>query len=33
MMNIRRKEGKTARNEMMDIEEAHFVKNIIMKVI
>jgi hypothetical protein len=32
-MSKRRKEGKIVGSEMMDIEEACFVKNVIMKVI
>jgi hypothetical protein len=33
MMNKRRKEGKIIRNEMIDINKAHSIKNAIMKVI
>jgi hypothetical protein len=33
MMNKRKKEGKIARNEMMDIDKACSIKNVIMKVI
>jgi hypothetical protein len=33
MMSKRRKEGKIARSKMIDIDEACFVKNAIMKVI
>jgi hypothetical protein len=33
MMNRREKEGKITRSEMMNINKACFVKNVIMKVI
>jgi hypothetical protein len=33
MMNKKKLQGKITRSEMMDIDEACFVKNVIMKVI
>jgi hypothetical protein len=33
MMSKRKKEGKIARSEMMDIDDVYSIKNVVMKVI